>query len=317
MTCRCGSMQCYVCRKPVRSYKEHFCQHVTEVQKCKECTKCILFEDVQKVDQAIVEMKRQQGAECLFEQGYSAKGNTIFKSDGKATDESSSVAPVDVTIPKRFYYAPKPKDQTIPVQRPHMAETSNDAPGYQASGESSGVAPIVRTIPKHFIYAPKPKDQAIPVQRPHVAQTSNVASDNHRYQLYYNPKGSCQQGGRQQGILQQGSRQQSDYQQGRSQQGTQKPGGSQQYGGQQGGGQQGTLHPGGSQQDGGQQGTLQQSGCQQGVFQQGVFQRSGRQQGFYQDQRPSTSAGTSNYSNPQYPHYDDNDNQWEDDDHYY
>jgi len=137
MTCRCGSMQCYICRKSVQSYKEHFCQHVTEGQKCTECTKCLLFEDIQREDEARVEMERQQGAECLFEQGYSVKGNTIFNSKGgskafgkgKATPMSNGFDQSVETTPKRVNYAipPPPNQHGKPVNRTYAGNEQLEA----------------------------------------------------------------------------------------------------------------------------------------------------------------------------------------------
>ncbi|RIB02557.1 hypothetical protein C2G38_2049976 [Gigaspora rosea] len=54
MTCRCGYVMCYLCRKDLRqeSYA-HFCDHFRPIpgQKCKKCTKCDLYktEDEEKV----------------------------------------------------------------------------------------------------------------------------------------------------------------------------------------------------------------------------------------------------------------------------
>ncbi|CAG8564807.1 10844_t:CDS:2 [Paraglomus brasilianum] len=54
MTCRCGYVMCYLCRKDLRqeSYA-HFCDHFRPVpgQKCKKCNKCDLYkpEDEEKV----------------------------------------------------------------------------------------------------------------------------------------------------------------------------------------------------------------------------------------------------------------------------
>uniref|UniRef100_A0A1I8C1S9 RRM domain-containing protein n=1 Tax=Meloidogyne hapla TaxID=6305 RepID=A0A1I8C1S9_MELHA len=56
MTCRCGMVQCYLCRESDIDYT-HFCQHFRDPKKkgCKECDKkCLLHEDSEKIDEMLI-----------------------------------------------------------------------------------------------------------------------------------------------------------------------------------------------------------------------------------------------------------------------
>lgn len=60
MTCRCGTTQCYVCRKPNIHY-QHFCQHPKEPGKpCTKCNKCNLWSDPSEDDdRAVRELEKE------------------------------------------------------------------------------------------------------------------------------------------------------------------------------------------------------------------------------------------------------------------
>jgi len=79
ITCRCGTLSCYVCRKNLdgEGY-DHFCRHFREPGKgCPEnCVKCLLFVDTEAGDRQEMTRIRAEGEEKWAERGF-APGKKI------------------------------------------------------------------------------------------------------------------------------------------------------------------------------------------------------------------------------------------------
>ena len=60
MTCRCGTTQCYVCRKSAINY-DHFCRHPRDPgQKCKSCAACSLWTDPTEDDELAIKQLQEE-----------------------------------------------------------------------------------------------------------------------------------------------------------------------------------------------------------------------------------------------------------------
>ncbi|CAG8522921.1 6090_t:CDS:2 [Funneliformis mosseae] len=87
MTCRCGYVMCYLCRKDLRqeSYA-HFCDHFRPIpgQKCKKCNKCDLY--------------KTEDEEKVIREAATKARNEFLKSHPEARDvsllENTSIGPV-------------------------------------------------------------------------------------------------------------------------------------------------------------------------------------------------------------------------------
>ena len=62
MTCRCGTTQCYVCRKSAINYN-HFCRHPRDPgQKCRSCVACSLWTDPTEDDELAIKQLQEEAA---------------------------------------------------------------------------------------------------------------------------------------------------------------------------------------------------------------------------------------------------------------
>ncbi|XP_046848260.1 E3 ubiquitin-protein ligase RNF216-like [Xenia sp. Carnegie-2017] len=83
MTCRCGTTQCYICRKSYIDYN-HFCRHSRDPgQKCTQCKFCSLWSDPSEDDELAIQHLEQEAAvkkrklhEEMKSSYYSKKCNT-------------------------------------------------------------------------------------------------------------------------------------------------------------------------------------------------------------------------------------------------
>ena len=82
MTCRCGTTQCYICRKPQISYP-HFCQHPKDPGKaCSKCNRCNLWSDPSEDDDRAVkelEKEAENAKRELEEAGAVGESNPVNK----------------------------------------------------------------------------------------------------------------------------------------------------------------------------------------------------------------------------------------------
>ncbi|XP_067950008.1 E3 ubiquitin-protein ligase RNF216-like isoform X2 [Watersipora subatra] len=109
VTCRCGGVICYICRKPEIQYT-HFCQHTgPHPDGCKTCSLCLLWTNAEEDDKRAIQQLKLEGKTERITKGFS--------------DDKDIGAPEEEQLPGRRVLSSKRKQ---PRQR-HRAEQARRA----------------------------------------------------------------------------------------------------------------------------------------------------------------------------------------------